>query len=138
MLLDRHGLKVETPDAAAIAVENTADPGALAPRFAELSRIAIAFPGFADGRGFTLAKRLRRLGYSGILRAVGPLIPDEFAYALACGFDEVELPEASVARQTPEQWMDALATHVSGYQQGYATAPGILDRRLAAARSAGP
>ncbi len=57
------------------------------------------FPSFSDGRGLSLAKRLRRAGFKGTLRASGPLIADQFREALDCGFDEIELPDAMAARQ---------------------------------------
>ncbi|WP_186421170.1 DUF934 domain-containing protein [Bosea sp. CS1GBMeth4] len=98
----------------------------------QLSLIAIGFPSFADGRGFSLARLIRNHGFAGSLRASGPLIPDQFAYALACGFDEVELPQESAARQPVEQWLTALGRISHGYQRGYGDSGNILDRRRAA------
>ena len=120
-----------------VELPNSFDPAAVQAHLGELALIAIRFPAFSDGRGFTLAKRLRRLDFAGTLRAVGPLIPDQFAYALACGFDEVELPEASASRQTSAQWTAALAARSQIYQRGYASeATSILDkRRLARAEN---
>ncbi len=96
----------------------------------ELGLIAIAFPSHGDGRGFSIARRLRRSGYAGILRATGPLIADQFAHALACGFDEVELPETLAHRQPVAQWLAAAATMSGRYQRGYDGQQGnILDQR---------
>jgi uncharacterized protein (DUF934 family) len=120
------------PAATPVGVElsNNFDPNQVKPHFDQLALIAIGFPAFSDGRGFTLAKRLRRLGFKGTLRAVGPLIPDQFAYAIACGFDQVELPETSATRQAPEQWTIVLDARSRVYQRGYAgTQASILDRR---------
>lgn len=119
-----------------IDVANNTDIERLAPLFDRLALIAIAFPAYSDGRGFSLARRLRRAGFKGRLRAVGPLIPDQGPYAFACGFDEIELPEASAARQTEAQWKKALATISLAYQPGYARAESILQRRLAARQGA--
>lgn len=124
------GLAPGTP--VGVEVPNTADIEALKPHFAALSLIGIAFPAYSDGRGFTLAKRLRREGFSGTLRLVGPVIADQFAYALACGFDEVELPEASAARQPAEHWGKAAAAFSATYQRGYVREVNILDARRAA------
>jgi uncharacterized protein (DUF934 family) len=86
-------------------LDNTADVAALAPLLWRIALIRIPFPGFADGRGFSLARRLRDLGYAGRLRAAGPLIPDQRAALLGSGFDEVELPDAHLCRQGgPEAW----------------------------------
>lgn len=97
-----------------------------------LSLIAVAFPSFSDGRGFSIARLLRRSGFQGTLRASGPLIADEFAYALACDFDEVEVPNAIFERQPVPQWLEARASITLGYQRGYATSGNILEQRRAA------
>lgn len=50
--------------------------------------IAVNFPKFADGRGYTLAYRLRvRLGYKGELRAIGDVLRDQMFYMQRAGFD---------------------------------------------------
>ncbi|MGL5447617.1 MAG: DUF934 domain-containing protein, partial [Rhabdaerophilum sp.] len=98
-----------------------------------LSLIAIAFPSFSDGRGFSIAKSLRHAGYRGTLRAVGPLISDQFAYALACGFDEVELPEAVASRQPIAHWLAAARAFRATYQRNHqAQGTSIPDQRRAA------
>jgi uncharacterized protein (DUF934 family) len=115
-----------------VEIANTAEIATLEPHFARLALIAVAFPAYGDGRGFTLAKRLRHAGFTGTLRAVGPLIADQFAYALACGFDELELPEANAARQPVEHWIKAAASFTATYQRGYPRGENILDARRAA------
>lgn len=69
---------------------------ALLPRAA---LIRVGFSSFADGRGFTLGRRLRDLGYRGRLRACGALIPDQRVHLRACGFDELEIAAEALARQ---------------------------------------
>ena len=66
--------------------------------------IRIAFPGFADGRGFTLARLLRIHGYRGRLRATGHVLADQYAMARRAGFDEVEIDSTLAARQPEDQW----------------------------------
>lgn len=114
-----------------VEISNTTDIAELAPYLDRLSLIAIAFPAFADGRGFSIARRLRLAGYAERLRAVGPLIADQFAYALACGFDEIELPDASAARQPEAQWQRAANVNLTAYQRGFNHDASILDRRRA-------
>ncbi|WP_279478923.1 DUF934 domain-containing protein [Aureimonas sp. SK2] len=96
--------------------------------------ISVGFPSFSDGRGLSLAKRIRRAGFSGTLRASGPLIADQFREALDCGFDEIELPDAMAARQPVEQWMAAKDIVRDHYQTGYGEGESILQKRLAAQR----
>ncbi|MGN7868849.1 hypothetical protein PARHAE_00283 [Paracoccus haematequi] len=67
--------------------------------------IAIDFPSFTDGRGFSLARRLRELGYQGRLRASGRLIADQYAMARRVGFCEVEVAPDIAARQPQDQWI---------------------------------
>ncbi len=112
-----------------VEVPNTVAPDQIAPFFGRLSLIAVGFPTTGDGRGFSLARRLRRAGFRGVLRAVGPLIADQFPYALACGFDEIELPDSSAQRQPPTQWKRAGAAMTLWYQQGYARPASILEQR---------
>jgi uncharacterized protein (DUF934 family) len=112
-----------------VSLANTASPTDVADVLGRLDLIAIAFPAYNDGRGFSLAKRLRRAGFTGKLRAVGPLIADQFAYALACGFDEIELPEPLAARQPAAHWLKAAQSFSAVYQRGYAGKGSILDQR---------
>jgi uncharacterized protein (DUF934 family) len=59
-----------------------------------LSVIAVEFPAFGDGRGFSWARMLRtRLGYTGEVRAVGAFIFDQLNYLMRVGFDAFEVPE---------------------------------------------
>jgi uncharacterized protein (DUF934 family) len=72
---------------------------------AGIEAIRIAFPKFSDGRGFTLARRLRDAGFSGRLRAKGHVIADQYAMARRSGFDEVEIDADLAARQPEAQWL---------------------------------
>lgn len=55
---------------------------------ARFSVIAVAFPRFADGRGYSIAYHLRaRLGYKGELRAIGDVLRDQMFYMQRVGFD---------------------------------------------------
>jgi uncharacterized protein (DUF934 family) len=50
--------------------------------------IAVDFPKFADGRGYSIAYHLRvRLGYQGELRAIGDVLRDQMFYMQRAGFD---------------------------------------------------
>lgn len=115
-----------------LLVANDTPISAIAPYLGAVDLVAVAFPVFSDGRGLSLARRLRRAGFTGTLRASGPLIADQFAEALACGFDEVSLPDATAARQPVAQWMKAKDIVAGHYQKGYATGASILEQRMAA------
>lgn len=102
-----------------------------------LALVAIRFPAYGDGRGFSIARQLRNNGYQGTLRAVGPLIADQFSFALACGFDEVETTDDILLRQPAGHWLCALGAIANTYQRGYGDAGNILDQRRAARRAKG-
>lgn len=74
-----------------VLLENTDDPRALAADFDKLALIAVRFPKFTDGRGYSIARLLRRLGWKGELRAVGDVLRDQLFYMARCGFDAFEL-----------------------------------------------
>lgn len=57
----------------------------------KISFAVIDFPAFGDGRGFSLAVRLRKdYAFKGEIRAIGPVIPDQALFLLRAGFDTVE------------------------------------------------
>ena len=95
--VDQVGLAVElAPDA---------DPTMLSDRLSAIDLIRVRFPEFADGRGFTIARVLRMMGFSGRIRAGGHVIADQYAMARRAGFDEVEIDDELAARQPEEQWL---------------------------------
>jgi phosphoadenosine phosphosulfate reductase len=70
------------------------DPGALKDAFAGLSLIAIQFPKFTDGRGYSIAALLRRrYGWTGEIRAIGDVLRDQLFYMARAGFDSFALAE---------------------------------------------
>jgi len=114
---------------AGIHVGPDPDIEALVPMFPRLALISVEFPGFADGRGFSVGRTLRARGFEGTLRATGPVIADQFASLLACGFDEVEIPDDLAARQPVAQWLPARRRFSAGYQRGLGAGASILDAR---------
>lgn len=55
---------------------------------ARFSSIAVSFPAFSDGRGFSTARLLtERMGYEGELRAVGDVLSDQVPYMWRCGIN---------------------------------------------------
>lgn len=103
-------------DVAALDIPNDADPAALANRLPSLDMIRIDFPNFADGRGFTLARQFRLMGFQGRLRAKGHIIADQYAMARRAGFDEVEIDENLADRQPEQQWLDRANWQAHDYQ----------------------
>ena len=89
----------------AVEIPPTTAPEALAGLIAGADLVKVLFPSFSDGRGFTLGRLIRDAGYTGRLRATGPLIADQYGMARRSGFDEVEIPDDLAARQGEAQWL---------------------------------
>jgi len=80
------------------------EPEAVLPWLADIPLIAIRFPVFTDGRGYSLARLLRgRHGFAGELRAVGDVLRDQLYFLQRCGFDSFALR----ADQPPEEALAA-------------------------------
>jgi uncharacterized protein (DUF934 family) len=64
----------------------------------DLSRfalIAVAFPKFTDGRGYSHARHLRgTYGFAGELRATGEILFDQLQFLTRCGFDSFDISDA--------------------------------------------
>lgn len=99
-----------------VVLEPDTDPAKLRQRLGAIDLIVVEFPSFADGRGFTIAQRLRLMGYAGRLRARGHLIADQYAMARRSGFDEVEISADLAARQPQEQWRERANWQELSYQ----------------------
>jgi uncharacterized protein (DUF934 family) len=99
-----------------IDLAGSADPAELAGRLPMIPLIRVEFPSFADGRGFTVARLLRRMGYAGRLRAHGHVIADQYAMARRAGFDEIEIAPDLAARQTEDQWLFRADWRAHDYQ----------------------
>ncbi len=121
----------------ALHIANDADLDALAPALGRVETILIDFPAYTDGRGFSLARQLRtKYGYEGLLVADGPLIPDQYAFALQCGFNAVHIDDETLSRHSIADWHAALDDFDLTYQRGYAVKAGpatsVFDARLTA------
>ena len=81
------------------------------------SAIRIVFDSCADGRFLTLGRQLRLRGYSGHVRAAGPLVPDQFAMALKLGIDSAEISNEHAARCTEDQWIAHARRTQGNYQR---------------------
>ncbi len=64
------------------------DPAELADAIDRFAVIAVNFPKFADGRGYSIAALLRsRYGFKGELRAIGDVLRDQLFYMKRVGFN---------------------------------------------------
>lgn len=111
-----------------VFLKNTDDPRVLAPRLDAIDLIAVDFPRFTDGRGYSIARMLRgRLGFRGELRAVGDIMRDQIFYLMRVGFDAFELR----ADQDAEVARSALRDFSESYQSSSDQPPLYARRRVA-------
>lgn len=105
------------------------EPEAVADDFASLQVVAVHFPKFGDGRGFSIAALLRtRYGYRGELRAFGDIGRDHLFFLARVGFDSFRLPE----QRDPQDALLGLKDFTLRYQ-GSVDDPLPLFRKRAAA-----
>ncbi len=116
--LDQFDLETHERDSeiTGIDIPNSTDAESIEGLLELVSAIRIPFPSFADGRGFSIAKRLRQMGYEGLLRAKGHILADQYPLALRSGFDEIELLAPLAGRQPERQWRDSLTRVENNYQ----------------------
>ncbi|WP_297794154.1 DUF934 domain-containing protein [uncultured Marinobacter sp.] len=92
----------------------------------ELPLIAVNFPKFADGRGYSIARLLReRFGYQHELRAIGDVLLDQLQFMKRCGFDSYALREDKDASKAAR----ALNFFSQGYQAATDTDVPLFRRR---------
>ena len=104
------------------------DPDALADDVATLPLIAIDFPKFTDGRGYSIAQLLRtRYRYTGELRAIGDVLRDQLYYMRQCGFDAF----AVRADRSLEDALRAFSDFSDGYQSTVREPTPLFRRRTA-------
>ncbi|WP_101759443.1 DUF934 domain-containing protein [Oceanicoccus sp. KOV_DT_Chl] len=71
-----------------IWLDSDESPKLIASSLEQFQLIAINFPAFADGRGFSYGRELRETHhYCGELRAIGGIIRDQLYFLKRCGFN---------------------------------------------------
>ena len=92
------------------------EPEQLAPFLKECPVIAVDFPGFTDGRGYSLARLLReRYSYAGEIRAVGELWEDVIQALWRVGFNAFEVRQG----KSIESCLKVLSISAERYQSDF-------------------
>ena len=96
-------------------LESDEEIEALADDVAQLPVIALNFPKFVDGRGFSSARLLRdRYDYQGEIRAIGNVIQDQLFMLQRCGFSQYCLAD--------NVDLEAAAKSLNDFSDSYQTA----------------
>jgi uncharacterized protein (DUF934 family) len=108
------------------------DPAELAGDVDRLAVIAVDFPQFTDGRGYSTGRLLReRYRYAGELRAIGDVQHDQLYYLAQCGFNAFAIRDD----RDPTEALAGLTAFSDGYQLTFARTPWFRRRADIAARS---
>src|SRR3982751_4106971 len=105
------------------------DPAPIAADLSRLHLVAINFPQFTDGRGYSIARLLReRYGWRGELRAIGDVLRDQLFYLSRCGFNSFDLREG----ENVQAALAALDDFSEGYQTSVERPQPLFRRRVTA------
>ncbi len=106
----------------------------LEPYLDRIDLIAVAFPAFNDGRGFSHATLLcQRLGFAGELRAVGDVLIDQIPLMLRTGFDSFAVTNAVALKRLEEGRLPGIAQRYQPAARASTVAGGFSWRRLGTA-----
>jgi len=110
-------------------LDSNEGPEAIAGDLGHFALVAVNFPKFGDGRGYSTARLLReRYRFKGELRAVGEVLRDHLLFLEMCGFDAYALRDD----QDAEDALRAFADFSEAYQASV-TQPVPLFRRRSVA-----
>jgi len=80
--------------------------------------VRLTVDGFADGRGFSVARQLRLQGFDGVIELLGDLLPDQLPMAAASGVDAILIRTEHAERCEEGQWQQKSADKARfGYQR---------------------
>lgn len=96
----------------AVVLKPADDVRALEPYIDRIALVAVTFPAFNDGRGFSQAALLRqRLGFTGDLRAVGDVLLDQIPHMLRTGFSSLAITNPVAIARLEAGKMPGIAQH---------------------------
>lgn len=76
----------------AVWLDSVEPPALIAEDLPQLELVAINFPVFADGRGYSYARELvSRYNFPGEIRAIGDVLRDQMFYMKRCGFNAFDV-----------------------------------------------
>jgi len=111
-----------------VIVRDDDDLAVVAEHLPHIGVIAVQFPKFVQGRGYSIARLLRgRYGYTRELRAIGDVLRDQIFYLSRVGFDAFELR----ADQDAQQCVTALRDFTEPYQASTDQPVPLFRRRVA-------
>lgn len=116
------------PSRVGIWLDSDEDPAAIAEDLKLFGVVAVNFPSFGDGRGFSTGRLLReRYGWKGELRAIGDIFRDQLLYLASCGFDSFVLRRG----EDPHEALAGFGVFSESYQASVERPLPLFRRRAA-------
>ena len=129
--LERREIFLAYPGKLGVWLDANEGPESIAADLQRFALVAVNFPKFGDGRGYSIARLLReRYGYKGELRAIGDVLHDHLHFMKQCGFDAFALREDQDAQAA----LAALDTFSDGYRTSVLRPVPLFQRRVAAGK----
>jgi uncharacterized protein (DUF934 family) len=126
---DRRGEMLARPGRLGVWLDSHEDPAAIAEDLKLFGVVAVNFPKFIDGRGYSTARLLReRYGYKGELRAIGDVLRDQLFFLASCGFNAFALRDG----EDPQDALAAFGEFSEAYQGSVAQPLPLFRRRYLA------
>jgi uncharacterized protein (DUF934 family) len=114
------------PGRLGVWLDSHEEPAAIAPDLRLFGVVAVNFPKFIDGRGYSVARLLReRYGYKGELRAIGDIFRDQLFFLSSCGFTAFALR----ADEDLHEALEALEDFSDAYQNSVERPEPLFRRR---------
>ncbi len=127
LLALEHQERIAQRNDIAVWLDSDEPPELIADQLPQYCFIAINFPVFSDGRGYSYARTLRqRFQYCGEVRAIGDVLLEQLFYLHRCGFSAFELRED----QNIEEALLRFNDFSEAYQSGGDQLQSVLSKRL--------
>lgn len=110
-------------------LDSDEEPALIADELQHFAVVAVNFPQYTDGRGYSIARLLReRHNWRGELRAIGDVQRDQLFYLARCGFDAFALREGEALHSA----LSAFGDFSEAYQSSVERVQPLFRRRALA------
>jgi uncharacterized protein (DUF934 family) len=125
----RRGELLDRAGRIGVWLNSNEEPAAIADDLRHFGVVAVNFPKFGDGRGYSTAHLLRsRYGWKGELRAIGDVFRDQLFFLSSCGFDAFALRDG----EDPQEALAAFGDFSEAYQASIERPQPLFRRRQVA------
>jgi uncharacterized protein (DUF934 family) len=106
--------------------EGDDEPEKIGAKLTRFPVIAVNFPKFADGRGYSIARLIKeRYQFTGELRAIGDVLRDQLYFLQRCGFNSFQVRADRIDESAIESFKDFSTV----YQAAADDTPALFHKR---------